>query len=318
MAKNTIVKNNNILDILPNLLIFYIISYQNLWYHLDMKNLVIISIIFLNCFLTCFGAEVFSQNNKFGLKDNEGNIIVEPQYTKMIKLGENTKIVQKKKKYGIIDCSGKIIVPIVFSHAERHSSYVKLKKSDKYGIFDLEGKELLPVEYKSINPLSDNMLLTLKDYKYGVSDLNGNIILKNIFDDIYMTESKIMRIQYKGNWYEIEQTSQRTLVLPPDVRNIKENKDYEIRSYNVENTIGYSAVTFTDYLIKIFSSISPAHEKTIDELILSHGAETVSILIQMSWIPKYPWTFIKQYYSTIRTPNNGPLSPLKDKLKAKK
>lgn len=283
-----------------------------------MKVFAIISIIFLNCFLTCFGAEVFSQNNKFGLKDNEGNIIVEPQYTKMIKLGENTKIVQKKKKYGIIDCSGKIIVPIVFSHAERHSSYVKLKKSDKYGIFDLEGKELLPVEYKSINPLSDNMLLTLKDYKYGVSDLNGNIILKNIFDDIYMPESKIMRIQYKGNWYEIEQTSQRTLVLPPDVRNIKENKDYEIRSYNVENTIGYSAVTFTDYLIKVFSSISPAHEKTIDELILSHGAETVSILIQMSWIPKYPWTYIKQYYSTIRTPNNGPLSPLKDKLKAKK
>lgn len=42
---------------------------------------------------------VFSgKKNLFGLKDNEGNIIVEPQYKKLIRLGDSSWIVLKKKQ----------------------------------------------------------------------------------------------------------------------------------------------------------------------------------------------------------------------------
>ena len=78
---------------------------------------------------------------------------------------------------------------------------------------------------------------------------------------------------------------------------------------------GYSVLTFSDYLIKIFSSISPAHEDTIDELMLSQGAETVSIFVKLSWLPKYPITYVKKYYQNVRNPNNGPLSNVRRELK---
>jgi hypothetical protein len=80
---------------------------------------------------------------------------------------------------------------------------------------------------------------------------------------------------------------------------------------------GYSVLTFSDYLIKIISSISPAHEETIDELILSHGVDTVGILKKFSWIPKYPVTFSKNYYEHLANPFNGPLSDTRNKLKNK-
>lgn len=44
--------------------------------------------------LTVFSGE----KNLFGLKDKEGNIIVEPQYKKLIRLGDSSWIVLKKKQ----------------------------------------------------------------------------------------------------------------------------------------------------------------------------------------------------------------------------
>ena len=39
--------------------------------------------------------QVYSEDGKFGLKDSDGNIIVEPDYKKMIRLGNTSWIIQK-------------------------------------------------------------------------------------------------------------------------------------------------------------------------------------------------------------------------------
>ena len=163
------------------------------------------------------------------------------------------------------------------------------------------------------------MFLTKKNYKYGISDKNGTVLLDNIFDDIYMPKPNIMRVQYNGQWYEIEQIAGGEIQLPDDIKHIKENSDFKVTAFIKDpvTASGYSAVTFADYFLKIFSSISPSHEDTIDELMLSQGAETVNILIKFTWLPKYPFTFAKNYYHNIRTPNNGPLSSIKNDLKQK-
>ncbi len=61
------------------------------------------------------------------------------------------------------------------------------------------------MEYSTIDILFGGMFLTCKDYKYGIIDYNGKVILNNVFDDIYMPEPNIMRLKYLGQWYEIEQ-----------------------------------------------------------------------------------------------------------------
>jgi len=134
-----------------------------------------------------------------------------------------------------------------------------------------------------------------------------------------MPKPNIMRIEYNGQWYEIEQIAGGEIELPEDVKNIKENKNFKVTEFVKDplTASGYSAVTFTDYFLKIFSSISPSHEETIDELMLSQGADTVNIFIKCTWLPKYPFTFAKKYYHNIRTPNNGPLSNVKSDLKKK-
>ena len=262
---------------------------------------------------------VFSNDkNLFGLQDKSGNIIVEPQYKKLIRLGDSSWIVLKKTKYGLIDNNGNYLIEPKYRHVDRIlGKYLKIGNSNNFAIYNEKGEVIIPPEYSSIDILFGGMFLTKKNYKYGVCDRNGNVILDNIFDDIYMPKPNIMRIQYNGQWYEIEQVSSETLTLPDDVTKIKENENFKITEI-INNPIpatGYSVVTATDYFIKLFSSISPAYEDTIDELMLSKGADTVNIFMRASWIPKFPITYIKKYYINVRTPNNGPLADVKQNLK---
>lgn len=265
---------------------------------------------------------VFSSGKKnlFGLKDKQGNIIVEPQYKKLIRLGDSAWIVQKKNKFGLIDNNGNYLVEPKYRHADRIlGKYLKIGNDNNFAIYNDKGEAIIPPEYSSIDILFGGMFLTKKNYKYGVSDKNGKVILDNIFDDIYMPKPNIMRIEYNGQWYEIEQIAGGEIHLPDDVKSIKTDSNFKVTTFIKDpvTASGYSAVTFTDYFLKIFSSISPSHEETIDELMLSQGAETVNIFIKFTWLPKYPFTFAKKYYHNIRTPNNGPLSEIKNELKQK-
>ena len=263
---------------------------------------------------------VFSEKNRFGLKDSDGSVIVQPEYNKLIRLGNSSWIVQKKSKYGLIDSNGNYLVEAKYRHADRMlGKYLKIGNENDFAVYNEKGEVIVPAEYKSINMLFGGMFLTCKNFKYGVVDRNGKVILDNVFDDIYMPKPNVMRIQYNGQWYEIEQIAKGEFALPEDIKNIKENSDFKVTAFIKDPVVasGYSAVTFTDYFLKVFSSISPSHEETIDELMFSQGAETVNILIKFTWLPKYPFTFAKKYYNNLRTPNNGPLSNVKYGLKQK-
>lgn len=285
------------------------------------KFLTILALtLFLGTSAIADDVKVFSEKNKFGLQNSSGNQITSAQYSKLIRLGNSSWIAQKKGKYGLINSDGEVLVPIKYRHVDRLTSkFVKLGNDNDFAVYNEFGEIIVQPEYSSVSMLFGGIFLTKKNYKYGIVDKNGKIILENKFDDIYMPKPNVMRIQYNGQWYEIEQITSTEFYLPEDIRTVKDNINFRVTAFITDpvTASGYSAVTFTDYFIKMFSSISPSHEETIDELMLSQGADTVSILIKMSWLPKYPFTFAKKYYHNIRTPNNGPLTNIKYELKQK-
>lgn len=263
---------------------------------------------------------VKNEDNLFGLETKNGEQIVKPQYKKLIRLGKSSWIVQKKNKFGLIDNCGNYIVQPKYSHTERVlGRYAKFGNDNNYGLYDETGRMILPHEYSRIDILFGGMFLTCKNYKYGVVDMEGNTIIANKFDDIYMPKPNVMRIKFLGEWFEIEHTGAEELALPDNLAELENSKEFTISTIITDTGVisGYSVLTFTDYLIKIFSTISPAHEDTIDELMLSQGADTVSIFMQLGWIPKYPITYVKKYYYNFRNPNNGPLSDVRNELKQK-
>ena len=283
-----------------------------------MKKLALILLLMFFQVSVIAAPVVFKENNKFGLKNSAGTVIAKAEYKKLIKLGENGWLFQKGSKFGIISDSGKILVEPKYNYAERVlGKFAKLRKGDRYGLFDEMGFEILPVEYSSIDLLFGGRFLTCRNYKYGVTDMNGQPILDNIFDDIYMPEPNLMVIIYNGQQFEIESAKGEELTLPSDIRALTDNSKFQIKELITKPgvTTGYYGVTATNYLLKIFSSISPAYEDTIDELMFSQGADAAGVIMKFSWVPKFPFVYAKKYWQNLTAPNNGPLSGVKSNLK---
>ena len=262
----------------------------------------------------------YPENNKFGLMKGETKI-TEAEYSKLIRLGDTAWLFLKRGRYGIIDNEGKILVEPKFSSAQRYiGHYAKLGYGGLYAIYDNHGNMIIDREYTSIDILYGRMFLVGKNYKYGLISFDGDILLAPVADDIYMPKPNILKILYDGNWYEIEHLGKETMQIPADIASLDlDNSEFKITTI-VQNPImsaGYGVVSFSDYLIKLISSISPAYEKTIDELILAHGADTATILMKSGWLVKFPFVYGKNYYQILVAPNNGPLSDVKSNLKNK-
>lgn len=265
--------------------------------------------------------KVYSLNNLYGLKDKSDKVIVQAQYKKLIRLGNSAWIVQKNNnKFGLIDCHGNYLVKAKYSHAERmFNKWAKLGNEKDYGLYDENGKAVIPPEFTSIEPLFGMRFLTCKNYKYGIYTPEGKMLLDNEYEYIYNPNPKTLRIKYNGNWYEFEQIKNQDIsALSEDIVKVKfDDKDFKVTQIflNTGVSAGYSAVTAADYLLKVLSTVSTSYEDTIDELMLSQGAETVSIFIKLSWLPKFPFVYAKHYYNNLFEPNAGPLSDVREELK---
>ena len=279
--------------------------------------------IFFAIFLTIFfiysaNAEVYCENNKFGLKVDDEKI-TDPVFTKLIRLKNDSYLFCFKSKYGIIKENGEILVEPKYSRAQRLlGHYAKLGKSGKYALYDETGDMILDEEYSSIELLFGRMFLVGKNYKYGLVSFDGDIIMAPVADDIYMPEKNTIKILYEGSWYTIEQKDKKIIDLPIDFfeYNAEEFSALKLIEQPITTT-GYGIVSAGDYLIKIFSSISPAYEQTIDELIYDHGADSASILLKTSWLAKFPFVYTKNYFNTFKDPYNGPFSSAKTTLRRK-
>ena len=66
------------------------------------------------------------------------------------------------------------------------SNCLKVEKNGKYGLINLSGKELLPCEYEQITSIEGikNAFKYLKEEKYGVVDGEGKVVLKPEYTDI--------------------------------------------------------------------------------------------------------------------------------------
>ena len=283
-----------------------------LCYHSVMKKIFVLLGLFLVIQCSALAAENVQQ-------DKQGNIIVKPEYKKLVRVGTTSWIAQKKNRFGLMDCEGNFLIEPKYRHVERVlGKYVKLGNDNDFGLYDETGKVIIPPEYSSIDLLYGRMFLTCKKYKYGIIDFEGNVILDNLFDDIYMPDTKSLRVQYEGEWYQIEKTTKDDIELPDNVKKVMIN-EHEFKVTHLVTNSGvlssYYTLTAMDYILKLLSSISPAYEQTIDELMLSQGADTVEIYLKFGWIPKFPFTYAKKYYQNLRNPNNGPLAGVKNNLK---
>jgi len=267
--------------------------------------------------LTTTSVQIFQEKNRFGLQSDTGEVLVKPVYRKLVRIGDSAWITQRHSRFGLIDKSGNYLVRPRYQFADRiFGRYAKLGNRKDVGLYDETGHAVISPEYSAIETLGRGMFLTRKNYKYGIVNMEGKEILPNIFESIYMPERGKIRVRYERQWYELGEVSREHIEIPEDIIKM-DNRDFTITTIVTSPVAasGYSALTATNYILKLFSALSPSYEQTIDDLIYSRGADAVGILMNFSWIPKFPVTYAKNYYNILKAPNTGPLSDIRSVLR---
>ena len=146
-------------------------------------------------------------NNKWGVINNSGNIVIEPSYDEMIIIPDNKKelfICTENVDYNNNTYSTKVInsenkeiltqynkIQAIENYDEYNNLWyeenvLKFEENGKYGLINLDGKVLVKAEYEDIYALKGitGSLITIKNKKQGVINTKGIQIVPNSYSDI--------------------------------------------------------------------------------------------------------------------------------------
>jgi len=153
------------------------------------------------------GELLVKQNEKYGVINIKGNKIVEIEYDQISVDGYYTDENQYKNagyivsnktedgyRYGYVNYKGKNIVDIQYNELSRiddiedeENVYLIGAKNGQYGVIK-NGKDLIQNEYQSIRYDSTNHVLVVeKSKKYGISNLDGELIVPVEYNQIDIT-----------------------------------------------------------------------------------------------------------------------------------
>ncbi len=144
---------------------------------------------------TKFGFKVLNKDFKLIFEKNNITIL---NYlgNDLFQFSYDNKYVQKKK-YGLIDISGEIIVEPLYSSlymgdnglisAEKFTYYNQKSGDKKFGYLNLKGEPVIPFKYNFIWNFSDGIAivsnLPVSQNKFQIINTQGNIIQNNVFRD---------------------------------------------------------------------------------------------------------------------------------------
>jgi len=147
--------------------------------------------------------EIYEENGLWGLKDKNGQVILHSQFEEFYGFGpEDLAVVVKAGKYGYVNKSGKIVIPLVWDDAydfEYGSSLAIVKQNNTFGLIDIIGNTVVPTQYQEIEALDYSGYFTAKkDGNWGVLDSNGGVAIPFEYDEAFEYGERFYHTAVKG------------------------------------------------------------------------------------------------------------------------
>jgi hypothetical protein len=147
--------------------------------------------MFFLCFLTAgilSAQQAFpvKLNKKWGLIDASGRVILPPEYDA---IGEfkhfGFAVMQRSGKVGLLNSQGTEVVQPVYEDLKMiDSSRVAVMDAGEWMIVDLQGRVVLEKGYERVKVLSGGFLAFMRGRKWGVVDNEGKVLSAPAFDEI--------------------------------------------------------------------------------------------------------------------------------------
>ena len=180
-----------------------------------------ISLLFLVVQLTAFSQTTYYDDNtkKYGIFDNTQKIILNPTYEYLSQVSNGFAVFKENGKYGLLDKTGKIILKPIFNNPcnlqyakicdglirvvnfeyldEDSSSY-----NEKYGFYNLSGILKIKFNYSWAGDFCNGKAIVIKDDKYNIININGEVLYPNWVDDENEIKEKLLCNTIQNDEYD--------------------------------------------------------------------------------------------------------------------
>ncbi|THU41267.1 WG repeat-containing protein [Niastella caeni] len=172
-----------------------------------------------------------SKNNKKGILMIDGKVVIPVEYDDLTD-GDKYFLVKKNNKYGVIARDGNTILPVEYDALNRisiadsyNSPYLVGAKNGKKGMVDgVTGKARIEFIYDDLigtrrNSYSstesfNNSIIAVKNNKYGVIEMNGEVALPFVYDDLQYLNSFLVIAGKNGKYGVVDIYNNNNVVLP--------------------------------------------------------------------------------------------------------
>lgn len=134
--------------------------------------------------------------DKFGMIDTTGKIIVPREYDDLGAYREGLFPAKKKDKWGFVDAQMKLKVPYTYEYAWAFSNGVaRVRKGGLIGYIDMKGKEIIAPQYEEATDCSGGYMQVKTDTGWGLLDSKGNTVLPCKYDRIEFISPYEIRVE---------------------------------------------------------------------------------------------------------------------------
>ena len=147
--------------------------------------------------------EVGDEN--FTVYTESGNKIIKI-YDKIEDFSKGLAAVKFNGKWGYIDTTGKVVIPLKYDSARDYSRGLKglapVKLNGKWGYIDTTGKEVIPLKYDSVMNFYTDLSPVKLNGKWGYIDMTGKEVIPLKYDDAYSFTEGLARVKFNSEYFD--------------------------------------------------------------------------------------------------------------------
>ena len=153
------------------------------------------------------GVAKFEKGGLYGLVDQNGKIIADPQFSSISSFKEGFAVIKKNSKYGFISESGVVTVAPQFTKASDFSKegLAQISNGTKWGFINKSGTVLIEPRFDSIYDFKDGFAKIREGGKYGFVDKNGVLVLSPQFDDASDFQAGMASVKKSNKWGSVDE-----------------------------------------------------------------------------------------------------------------
>lgn len=127
------------------------------------------------------GLAVVELNGKYGYINTSGEVVIPIKYNEADPIIEGLAFVSEKRGvYGVIDKTGKTVIPFKLNYdyiGWFSEGMANVRRNGKYGYINRSGQLVIPLKYSNVGSFSEGVARAELNGKYGFIDKTGKVVI---------------------------------------------------------------------------------------------------------------------------------------------